>query len=97
MIRHIVMWKFRPGCEAEAETFLTRLQGLEGQLETIQAMRVERDCSGKDDHFDAVLIADFNDEADLAAYLSDPRHLAVSALCKAIREQRSSVDYVWEP
>ncbi len=97
MIRHVVMWKFRPGCEAEAEEFLERLRGLGDQLEMIRAMRVERDSSGKADHFDAVLIADFDHEQALAAYLSDPRHLAVSALCKSIREQRASVDYVWEP
>ena len=97
MIRHVVMWKFRPGCEAEAEEFLTRLRALGGELEMIRAMRVERDSSGRADHFDAVLLADFDDDKALAAYLADPRHLAVSALCKAIREQRASVDYGWEP
>lgn len=97
MIRHVVMWKFRTGCEAEAEEFLTRLRALGGELEMIRAMRVERDNSGMADHFDAVLIADFDHEQALAAYPADPRHLAVSALCKAIREQRASVDYFWAP
>ena len=30
MLRHIVMWKFRPGTEAEQDLFLTGLQGLYG-------------------------------------------------------------------
>ena len=30
MLRHIVMWKFRPGTEAERDLFLTGLQGLYG-------------------------------------------------------------------
>ena len=46
MIKHIVMWKFKPGTEAEQET-----------------------------------------------YKKDPRHVAVSGLCKAIREDRTCVDY----
>ena len=30
MIRHIVMWKFRPGTEAEREKFLNGLRALQG-------------------------------------------------------------------
>ena len=29
MIRHIVMWKFRPGTEAEQEQFLSGLRALQ--------------------------------------------------------------------
>ena len=32
MLRHIVMWKFRPGTEAERDLFLTVLQGLYGAI-----------------------------------------------------------------
>ena len=32
MIRHIVMWKFRPGTEAEQEQFLTALAALQGVI-----------------------------------------------------------------
>ena len=31
--------------------------------------------------------------ADLEAYKKDPRHVKVSSLCKAIREDRVAVDY----
>ena len=31
MIRHIVMWKFRPGTETEQERFLDGLRGLQGR------------------------------------------------------------------
>ncbi len=30
MIRHIVMWKFRPGTQAEQAQFLDGLRGLQG-------------------------------------------------------------------
>ena len=32
MIRHIVMWKFRPGTEAEQERFQEALRGLQGVI-----------------------------------------------------------------
>ena len=37
MIRHIVMWKFRPGTEAEQREFLTGLQGLYGVIPQLTA------------------------------------------------------------
>ena len=33
---------------------------------------------------------------DLEAYKNDPRHKAVSALCKSIREDRVAVDYEFQ-
>ena len=44
-------------------------------------------------NYDAVLVSDFDSLEDLAAYKADPRHQAVSALCKSIRTDRAAVDY----
>ena len=44
-------------------------------------------------NYDAVLVSEFNSLEDLEAYKNDPRHKAVSALCKSIREDRVAVDY----
>ena len=41
-----------------------------------------------------VLVCDFDSLKDLEAYKTDPRHVAVSDLCKSIREDRVAVD--WE-
>ena len=43
--------------------------------------------------FDAVLVADFDSLQDVSLYKNDPRHLAVSALCKQIRTERSAIDF----
>lgn len=91
MIRHIVMWKFRPGCEAQGEEFLSRLAALEGQIPVIRSMHVARSAV-PGSAFDAVLLADFDSLADVDTYKNDPRHLAVSALCKAIRTERCAID-----
>lgn len=89
MIRHIVMWKFRE--DADPTEFLTRLAALEGKIDCIRAMSVKRSAV-PGSAYDAVLIADFDTLEDVARYKNDPRHMEVSALCKAIRTDRRAID-----
>jgi len=91
MIRHIVMWKFREGEAQKAEEFLSALAALQGVVPEIRSSRVVRNVA--EGGYDAALIADFDSLAALEQYKNDPRHKAVSALCKSIRESRASVDY----
>ena len=49
-----------------------------------------RGIEGSD--YDAALVAEFADRAALERYKADPRHQAVSALCKSIRTDRAAVD-----
>lgn len=90
MLRHIVMWKFRPGTEAERDLFLTGLQGLYGVISELKSCRVLWGMEGSD--YDAVLISEFENREALERYKNDPRHKAVSALCKSIRTERAAVD-----
>lgn len=91
MIRHIVMWKFRPGTEAEQAKFLEGLRSLQGVVPQLKRSEVAVNV-GKG-NYDAVLVSEFDSLEDLEAYKNDPRHKAVSALCKSIREDRVAVDY----
>lgn len=91
MIRHIVMWKFRPGTEAEQAQFFEGLRGLQGVIP--QLLHCEVAVNVGKNNYDAVLISDFATLEDLETYKNDPRHKAVSALCKSIREDRAAVDY----
>lgn len=91
MIRHIVMWKFRPGTEAEQEQFLSGLRALQGVIPQLLKSEVARNVAPG--NYDAVLVSEFRNLQDLDAYKNDPRHKAVSALCKSIREDRAAVDY----
>lgn len=92
MLKHIVMWKFKPGCEDSVDAFLNGLRGLYGQIESLKSLEIGENEFAESD-FDAVLIAEFEDVAGLDAYKNDPRHRALSALCKSIRTERHSVDY----
>lgn len=91
MIRHIVMWKFRPGTQAEQAQFLDGLRGLQGVIP--QLLRSEVAVNVGEGNYDAVLVSEFEDLAALETYKNDSRHQAVSALCKSIREDRVAVDY----
>lgn len=91
MIRHIVMWKFRPGTEAEQEQFLNGLRSLQGVIPQLVSSEVARNIAPG--NYDAVLVSEFKSLEDLEVYKKDPRHQAVSALCKSIREDRTAVDY----
>ena len=89
MIRHIVMWKFKEN--ADPTEFLTKLAALDGQIECIRSMQVFR-TAVENAEYDAVLISDFDSLDDVDCYKNDPRHVAVSALCKDIRITRSAID-----
>ena len=91
MIKHIVMWKFRPGTEVEQEQFLTGLRDLQGVVP--QLLKSEVAVNVGQGNYDAVLVSEFKSLEDLETYKNDPRHKAVSALCKSIREDRVAVDY----
>lgn len=92
MIRHIVMWKFKPDCETEMNEFLSKLGALNGVIPEILSMEIGKSCVPGSE-YQAVLTADFEDLEALGRYKNDPRHVAVSSLCKAIRLSRSAIDY----
>ena len=92
MIRHVIMWKFREGEEENMHRFLNGLKALDGVIPEIRRMEVGVNVLEKN-NYDACLIADFDDLEALERYKKDPRHVAVSTLCKSIREDRVAVDY----
>ena len=91
MIRHIVMWKFRTGTEAEQARFLEGLRSLQGVIP--QLLKSEVAVNVGRGNYNAVLVSEFESLEALETYKNDPRHKAISALCKSIREDRVAVDY----
>ena len=67
-----------------------------GQRVSDEARRAQRRDPAKNigkDNYDAVLVSEFETMDDLNAYKVDPRHVAVSDICKSIRADRVAVDY----
>lgn len=79
MIRHIVMWKFRPGTEAEQAQFLDGLRNLQGVIP--QLLRSEVSVNTGDGNYDAVLVSEFRDLEDLRAYRGGPPGTRRCPLC----------------
>lgn len=91
MIRHIVLWKFREDTEVQRDEFLAKLQALYGVIPQLKSCEVAKNVG--EGNYDAALVSTFDSIEDLAAYKTDPRHVAVSSLCKSIRTDRVAVDY----
>ena len=66
MIRHIVMWKFRPGTEAEQKRFLEGLRGLQGVIP--QLLKSEVAVNVGEGNYDAVLVSEFESMEALDTY-----------------------------
>lgn len=92
MIKHVIMWKFREGEEENMHKFIDGLRALKGVIPEILELEVGVDYGGTG-HYDAVLISTFESREALDTYKKDPRHVAVSNLCKSIRTDRIAVDY----
>ena len=92
MITHVVLWKFKPGTEADQERFLSGLRSLLGVIPEIKTQKIHRTYV-KDSEFDALLVCTFDSKEALERYRTDPRHVAVADICKGIRVTRSTFDY----
>ena len=96
MIRHIVMFSFKP--EAEGRTkdenvALTKamLEQLPSKIGLIRASRVEVNAPGaSEENCDLLLISDFD---SLQAYQVHPDHVAVGTFMRPLRTGRASVDF----
>ena len=92
MIKHVVMWKFKEGTEAQMNEFLAGLKALNGVIPEILEMEVAKSAVPNSD-YDAILVSKFESLEALDAYKVNPKHVAVSDLCKSIRISRVAFDY----
>ena len=93
MIKHVVMWKFKPGTNEQMNKFLQALKDLDGKIDVLRSMEIGVN-QGSDDNCDAVVTTTFDSFEDLYTYATHPLHVAASSLCKQIRVSRHAVDFV---
>ncbi len=98
MLKHIVMWKFKP--EAEGRTrkenafwMKERLEELVGKIPEILSLEVGVNVNESESAYDAVLVSAFEDKNAFISYKNNPLHQVVSEYCKKVRESRIVVDY----
>ena len=98
MLKHIVMWKFKPEAEgADKAANLVRAKALldacAGLTPGMRMLEVAIAQPGLECTYDLVLYAEFDDAAALDAYHNHPQHLAVKPFIGAVRLERQCMDY----
>ncbi len=94
MIRHVVMWKLKQESGHEnALKIKSMLEELKPIIPEIKALEVGVNINGSDAAYDAVLISDFDNAADLQTYQNHPDHKAVSKFVASVRTDRVVVDF----
>ncbi|MFM9745363.1 Dabb family protein, partial [Streptomyces brasiliscabiei] len=96
-LRHVVA--FRMAAEdaadraAHAAEAARRLNALEGVVPSLRAMSAGANTLFPDQHWDLVLVADFDDAEGLAAYAVHPVHEEVAGYIGSVRADRVAVDF----
>lgn len=94
MIRHIVLFRFKPEvAEEERDDFLARLRALPGKISEIIEFEAGFDLVRAPRSFDLGLVASYADLAALDRYATHEDHLPIVARSKEICEQVVAVDY----
>ena len=98
MLKHIVMWKFKPEAEgADKAANLVRAKALldacAGRTPGMRMLEVAIAQPGLECTYDLVLYAEFDDAAALDAYQNHPQHRAVKPFIGAVRLERQCMDY----
>ena len=97
MIRHIVMWKFKPEGEGNTkeknmELVRDRLYALLPIIPQIKRMEIGLDITHTDMSMDLCLLTEFDSVEDMKFYAGHPEHLKVSAFVRSVIESRVVLD-----
>ena len=98
MVKHIVMWRFRPEAEGKSkrenmEIVRDSLYALVPIIPEIKKMDVGFDLSGTDASADLCLITEFDSLDTLKIYAEHPEHLKVGGYVRKVVETRTVLDY----
>ena len=98
MVKHVVMWKFkeigeRNTKEQNLDLACEKLSSLQGLVPQIKSLSVGKNKGDAANNYDLVLIVDFDNRKDLAAYLEHPEHQKVANFIKKVKIGKVAVDY----
>ncbi len=94
MIRHVVVFKFRPDApREERERWLEQVRKLPDRIDFIRSFSVGTDRLRSQRSYDVALVADFDSPDDVRAYADHPAHVPVVEFGSTLTESRISVDF----
>lgn len=97
MVKHIILWKLKDSYSAEEKESIvleakTRLESLNGQIPGLRSLTVHIDALSSS-NADMMLDSLFDDETALAAYQTNPLHVAAASYVRSVVETRLCLDY----
>ena len=94
MIRHVVMFKLRPGVsEAQRDEWLEMSRRVHERIDLVRAYSIGEDLLHLPRSYDVAVVADFDSLDDVRAYADDPAHLSTVELSRSLSEHIASVDF----
>ena len=92
MIKHVVLWKFKPQNKDET---ITKVQDELTELAKIipQVLHLETGKNIFSGEFDLVLLSEFQNEKDLNIYQNPPKHQQIKNFLSTVCEKRACIDY----
>lgn len=97
MIRHVAMFRFKPGITQEQrEAARDALASNAVHCPTVRAYTVGLDLGRKPANWDMVLVADFDDREGLEAYSNHPHHNKIAKLNDAVTQSDISARVQFE-
>ena len=98
MVKHIVLWTFRPQAEGRGkqeniELAREKLLGLKKSIPEVRSLEVGLNINTGQDAFDLALYSAFESEQDLDTYQKHPEHLKAVDFLRKVREKRVVADY----
>jgi hypothetical protein len=94
MIRHVVMFKLKPGVSvAQRDEWLEMSRRVHEQIDLVRAYSIGADLLHLPRSYDVAVVADFDSLDDVRAYADDPAHLSTVELSRSLSEHIASVDF----
>jgi antibiotic biosynthesis monooxygenase (ABM) superfamily enzyme len=93
MIRHVVLWRLKPGNSDIFGTIRTALEAQCGEIPGLMRVEVGRNFADSRRAVDMALICDFESREALAAYHRHPAHMRTRAVVDPLAEEHWIVDY----
>lgn len=94
MIRHVVMFKLKPGVSpARRDEWLEMSRRVHAEIDIVRAYNIGVDLLRLPRSYDVAVVADFDSLEDVRAYAEHPLHLSAVELSRELSERIVSVDF----
>jgi hypothetical protein len=95
MIRHIVLFKLKPGVRKEqVRELIAALERLPALIPEVRGYEVRQGVPGRPgNYYDLILLSDFDDVSAVDRYRAHPEHEKVLQLIDQLVASRSVIDY----